>query len=71
MAKKTRKIYRVKYRLAGETRHYYKYYTALDKSTAETMFLSGFRHTHGDTIDEALDFREIAVKRYGKWKAEE
>ena len=62
-----RKVYRVKYKLQGGTAHHYKYYTALDKGTAETMFKTGFNHTHGDNPEGKLHFLEISVKRYGKW----
>jgi hypothetical protein len=65
-----RKVYRVKYKLQDDTNHHYKYYTACAKGTAETMFRAGFRHTHGDAADGKLVFKEISVKRYGKWKSE-
>ena len=67
----TRKIYRVKYKLNDDTKHHYKYYTACNKSTAETMFRAGFRHTHGDSPDGNMEFCQVSVKRYGKWKSEE
>ena len=67
--KNKRKVYRIKYKLSGEAAHHYKYYTAFDKETAETMFKAGFRHTHGDCPDGNLDFCEISVKRYGKWES--
>ena len=63
-----KKMYRVKYRLDGFQRHHYKYYSALDKGTAQTMFEAGFRHTHGDDPNSRLDDVEFTVKRYGKWK---
>ncbi len=65
--KNKRKVYRVKYKLTGDTFHHYKYYTALDKGTAETMSRAGFRHTHGDSPDGNLDFCEMSVKKCGKW----
>jgi len=70
MSKKVRKHYRIKYKIAGDSHHHYKYYTALNKETARTMFQSGFRHTHGDDFDGQLDYYEVSVKRYGKWRRE-
>ena len=70
MSKTTRKVYRIKYKITSGDRYHYKYYTALNKTTAEAMFRSGFRHTHGDNTSGNLDFYQISVKRYGKWREE-
>ena len=69
MARK-KKMYRVKYRIDGFPAYHYKYYSAMDKETAQTMFEAGFRHTHGDTVSSRLDYSELTVKRYGKWRSQ-
>lgn len=62
MENQGRNLYRIKYKGSNEEPYHYKYYEALDQSTAESMFRWDFIHSHGDDSEKECVDIEVVKK---------